>query len=290
MQKPRIFITGGKGMLASEIESFYFKKGFEVFAPTHQELDITDISSLEQSVLTYKPHYIFHTAALFPDFCEDNTDLAFKVNSWATKNLARISQKIDSTFVYISTCGLFGDEIKYYSEYDKVELKTIYAHSKYLGETLGAMECKKAYIIRPGWLFGGNKYHNNNFVYQRYLEALKSSIIDTAGDKYGSPTYTGDLVKKIEKVLEVNLPGTYHITNSGCGRRADYVKKIIKSFKLKTKVRVVDSSYFPRRADVPACEMLNNLNIKFIGLCPLPPWQEAVERFVRIMLKKINET
>lgn len=274
-------------MLASEIEYFYLKKGYKVFAPDRQELDVTDLLSLKKSVLNYNPRYIFHTAAVFPDFCEDNPELAFKVNSWATKNLARISQKINSTFIYISTCGLFGDEIKYYSEYEKVKLKTVYARSKYLGEIQAAMECSNAYVIRPGWLFGGNKYHKKNFVYQRYLEAKRSKIIKTAGDKYGSPTYTVDLVKKINEVLESNLPGTYHITNKGSGTRADYVKKIIESAKLKTKIQIVDSSYFPRRADVPDCEMLNNLNIKFIGLNSLPPWQEAVERFVRIMLKEI---
>ena len=29
---------------------------------------------------------------------------------------------------------------------------------------------------------------------------------------------------------------------------------------------------------VPACEMLDNLNTKFLGRRPRPPWPEAVER------------
>lgn len=275
-------------MLASEIESFHLKKGHKVLAPTHRRLDVTDIVSLEKIISSFKPHYIYHTAAVFPDFCEDNIEMAFKVNTWATQNLARISQKNSSVLINISTCGLFGDEIKYYSEYDPVVLKTVYARSKYLGENVAAGECEKTYNIRTGWLFGGNKDHKRNFVYQRYLEALNSPKgMKTAGDKYGSPTYSGDLINKIQEVLEAKLPGIYHITNNGGASRAEYVKKIIGSFGLKTKIKIVDSSYFPRRADVPGCEMLSNMNIKFIGLALLPPWQEAVEKFVDTLRKEI---
>ena len=31
---------------------------------------------------------------------------------------------------------------------------------------------------------------------------------------------------------------------------------------------------------ITTTELLENLNTKFLGLPPLPPWQEAVERYV----------
>ncbi len=275
-------------MLASVIEEYYDKKGCRVLAPAHRELDALDQAALKQAIVNFKPAFVFHTAALHVDACEENPELAFKLNSWASGNLARICSEFDAALVYISSCGYFADEIKYYSEYDPVLLKTVYARSKYQGEALALQECKNTFAIRPGWLFGGSIRHKKNFVFQRYQEALKSPEIKSARDRFGCPTLVDDLVKKIDEILESGLPGIYHATNGGGCSRAEYVRKIIKSCRLKSEVLPVDSSNFPRKADVPASELLHNWNLKFLGLNPLPNWEGAVERYAKAMLKEIG--
>ena len=275
-------------MLASEIENFYNQLGYKVLAPTHAELDILNSQLLKDTIISYKPVFVFHTAALHVNDCEDNPELAFKLNSWATQNLARICSNRKTTLVYISSCGYFGDEIKYYSEYDPVVLRTVYARSKHQGEVLALNECKDTYAIRPGWLFGGSINYKKNFVYQRYLEAKKSTTLKSANDKYGCPTYVADLVIKIDEILQTKNPGLYHVTNNGGCTRFEYVKKIVESCGLKTNVKPVDSSHFLRKANVPNCELLNNLNIKFLGLSPMPAWEEAVERYIKIMQGEIK--
>lgn len=284
----KVLITGGKGMLASAIEEFYISKNLEILAPTHTELDVLDRASLEDAISTFKPTYVFHTATLHVNDCEDDPEMAFKLNSWASQNLARTCQKHGARLIYIGSCGCFGDEIKYYSEYDAITLKTVYARSKYQGEQLAAKECEKTFIIRPGLLFGGSIRHKKNFVYQRYLEANKKPVLQSAKDKFGSPTFVGDLVVKIDEILQFDLPGVYHVSNSGGCSRADYVKKIIECCGLKVKIEPVDSSFFPRKANVPDCEMLNNWNLKYLGLVPLPSWEDAIERYSKIMLAEIG--
>jgi len=142
-------------------------------------------------------------------------------------------------------------------------------------------------VIRPGWLFGGTPSHQRNFVYQRYLEAKRSSVIRSANDKFGSPTHTESLAEKLLEIVESEEYGLYHVTNSGSASRYEYVKCIVETFGLKTTVEPVDSSSFPRTAPVPNCEMLENLNLKFLGLEPLGPWQEAVNKYVA-MLKRFG--
>ncbi|MCX5713770.1 MAG: NAD(P)-dependent oxidoreductase [Candidatus Omnitrophica bacterium] len=268
--KKKIFITGGGGMLASQLEQFYIKNQDEVLAPRHAELDVLDEEAIKEALYSFKPDCVFHTAALHVDACEDNPELAFKLNGWATGNLAKLCSELDSEFVYISSCGYFGDEIKYYPEVEPVVLKTVYARSKHEGEVLALKESKKTYAIRPGWLFGGNPQHKKNFVYQRYLDALKSPVIKSAKDKFGTPTFVGDLVLKIEQILKTKRYGLYHVTNSGGCSRAEYIAKIIESFGLNNEVIPVDSTNFPRKANVPACELLENRNIKLLGLSFLP--------------------
>lgn len=284
----KIFITGGGGMLASQIEEFYRQKGYEILAPSHVELDMLNDVLLREAISSFKPDYVFHTAALHVNDSEENPELAFRINSEASEKLACLCFEFDAVLIYISSCGYFGDEIKYYSESDAVELKTVYARTKYKGEQLAIQANEKTFAIRPGWLFGGKIAHKKNFMYQRYLEARMSSVVKSASDKYGSPTYVGDFVRKMEEIIETGKFGLYHLTNSkGCSR-AQYVKKIIKSCNLSAIIEEVDSSYFPRKADTPNCELLDNLNLANLGLTPMPPWEEAIERYARIMLKEVE--
>ena len=279
--RKKIFISGGKGMLASAVEQFYVELGNDVVAPAHGELDILKTHDLEKALINSSPDIVFHTAALHVEDCENNPELAFKINSKATNNIARICQKINAVLVYISSCGYFGDEIKYYSENDPVVLKTIYARSKYEGEMGALKECQKTFAIRPGWLFGGSIKHKKNFFYQRYLEALKSKVIKSADDKFGCPTLVDDLIIKIYEMVNTSKPGVYHVTNDGGCSRADYVKKIVESCGLETKVIAVDSSNFIRKANVPNCELLENINIKKADLGPLPSWEDALEKYAK---------
>lgn len=277
-------------MLASEIERFYAGKGDQVQAPRHKELDVMDHAAVERALTGARPELVFHTAALHVNACEDDPQLAHKLNTEASRNLGRICQSIDAILIYISSCGFFGDEKKFYSETDPVVLKTVYARSKYEGEVQARQACRQTYAIRPGWLFGGSIKHQKNFVYQRYLEAKAKPVIQSAGDKFGSPTYTQDLIVKIDEILTAGRPDLYHVTNTGGCSRAEYVQKIVASCRLKNKVEPVDSSHFPRKANVPDCEMLNNANLIALGLRPMPAWEDAIERYSRIMLKEIENS
>ncbi|MFC1478317.1 SDR family oxidoreductase [Candidatus Margulisiibacteriota bacterium] len=285
----KILITGGGGMLATDIEAYYEQQGkHEIIAPRHAELDVLDTAKIHQAVSEIKPDVIFHTAAYHVNDCEDKPETAYHLNGWAAGQLAKAARKNDAVLVYISTCGLFGDEVRAYSEYDQVVLKTEYARSKYAGEILAQKECEKIFVVRPGWLFGGSIKHNKNFVYQRYLEAMNKPLLQSAGDKHGSPTYTADLITRMDELVLTNDYGIYHVSNQGGATRAGYIQKIIEACGLKTPVEPVDSSHFPRKANVPDCEILHNWNLKYLGLTAMPPWEDAIERFVKVMLKEMN--
>ncbi len=275
-------------MLASAIDKFYLKLGFEVFSPTHKELDVLNFKMVNSVISSFRPDYVFHTAALHVEACEENPDLALKTNALASQNIAKICQRIGSKLGYISSCGLFSDQIKYYNESDRVVLKTVYARTKYEGEAYSIKECENTFVIRPGWLFGGSISHKKNFVFQRYRDAKNSPVLKSAKDKFGCPTYIDDLVSKIDEIIKMGKSGIYHVTNSGGCSRAEYVKKIIDCCNLEAVVEFVDSGSFPRKANVPDCELLENLNIKSLRVVQLPPWEDAIERYTKIMLREIK--
>lgn len=266
-----------------------FSNNFCVLNPDKTEMDITNRNCVNKVFEQFKPNYVIHTAAITNvDFCEEFPELALQVNEKGTENIAYYSEKFQAKMVYISSCGLFGDEVRPYRETDEVQLKTQYAKSKYLGEIKVKDNCSRYFIVRPGWLFGGTKEHKKNFVYNRYLEAQKKNEIESAVDKFGCPTYTKHLAEKILVLMKTDYFNIYHITNNGYCSRYEYVKKIISCFdNLKTVVKETDSSSFVRKAPVPDCEILENYNLKDQGFNLLPDWQVGIEEYILKLKKSI---
>ena len=273
-------------MLAFDLAWVWSKARYKVTGLSHAQLDITQPDQVRQALEQHRPDVVVNTPGIGVDTCELEPEKGLQIHTWAAANVARQCQRAGAVCVYLSTCGLFGDEVGFHSEYDPVELKTRYARSKYLGEQASFQQCARTFVIRRGWLFGGTMKHQRNFVYQRFLEASQKPLLTSAADKFGCPTFTRHLAGKMREVVESEEYGLYHLTNSGSASRYEYVKFIVESFGLDTPVEPVDSSSFPRAAAVPDCEMLDNLNVRFLGLDPMEPWQEAVQRYVADLKKQ----
>jgi dTDP-4-dehydrorhamnose reductase len=279
----KLLITGSNGMFATDLAKAAQEAGYDVVGLPHQRMDVTQPAQVREAFEGIRPTLVVNTPDLGVDPCEERPEDGYRVNTWAAEVVGRQCERVGATLVHLSTCGVFGDEVKSYSEYDPVVLKTQYARSKYLGEQAAARSCRRTFVVRPGWLYGGPTDHRKNFVYQRYLQARKEPVLRSASDKHGSPTSTMEMAGKILELVRTEEYGLYHVTNEGGCSRYDYVKAIVDAFGLTTPVEPVDSSAFPRLASVPDCEILDNLNVRLVGLSPMEPWQEAIERYVRTL-------
>jgi len=287
MAKRKILITGGAGTLAVRLARlFSFCNENEVRAVARAELDITSRLNVEDVIDGFKPDVVINTAAMLVEASETTPEKAFHINAWGVRNLAITCERCGAALVQISTSGLFGDEIRPYHEYDRVVLKTTYAKSKYQGEVYARDLCKKHFVVRLGWLYGGGLEDRKDFVMARMMEAKGKKILQSAVDKYGSPTYADDAAHAIEALLESKEYGLYHVANDGGCKRSEYVRKIVESFGMDTVIEEADSTAFSRRADVPDCEILISYNLAYAGIQDLPPWQESLDRYISL-LKKI---
>ena len=288
MAKLKMLITGGYGMLATDLSEFFNERSFEVIAVDVDKLDITKREQVAAFFDAERPDLVINTPCCHVEPSEDSPETAYAVNAWGPKLIAEQCQRTGAVMIQISSCGLFGDVVKAYHEYDPVVLKTCYARSKYEGENYVRQTCEKHYIIRMGWLYGGQSHHQRNFIVARFKEATKTSLLRSAGDKHGSPTYTMDVGKAILDLLPTGQYGLYHVANQGGCSRAGYVRAIIKAFGLNIPVEDVDSSHFPRKANVPDCEILTSYNLRYASVPLLPLWEEALERYVGLIKDKIT--
>ena len=276
-------------MLAADVAAHLRgRPGFGVVSLDRSSLDIARRRDVESAMDAHRPSVVVNTAALHVDECEADPERAYAVNAWSAGVLARACERAGAALIHMSTGGLFGDTLKAYHEYDPVVLKTTYAASKYAGEELVRQHCQRHFVLRLGWLYGGAFEHRRDFVLARYREGTRKAVVESASDKHGSPTYAGDVARLIPALLDSQEYGLYHAANQGSCTRAEYVRRIFQELGLRTRVEEVDSSHFPRKADVPDCEILTSLNLGYAGLAQLPPWEEALARYVRSARDKVG--
>lgn len=278
----KVLILGGDGMFAYDMFNVLKKdKEFEPIPLSKEDLDITEKNEVLKYIITQKPFAVVNTVGPAVDICDENPEFARKINIEAVKYCAIACNDIGAIFVHLSTCGLFGDKKRFYTEMDNVVLKTMYAKTKYEGEKIALSNCDKTIIVRPGWMYGGSIRHKKNFVVNRLREFKGLDQVSSAMDKFGNPTYSKDAAKAIRYLIKSGkVNKIFHLTNSGGGSRADYIESIIKFSGLKTKVERVDSSFFPRKSDVPDCELLDNSYLDSMIDLPMRDWKVALKEYI----------
>lgn len=60
--RKKILITGGSGDIAKAIKEQLEEENYDVYAPTKQELDVTDWESIEKAIGSYKPDILINNA------------------------------------------------------------------------------------------------------------------------------------------------------------------------------------------------------------------------------------
>ncbi len=58
----KVLITGGNGDIAQAIKTLLETEGYEVYAPSRAEMDVTDCDSIEQAMRMYRPDILVNNA------------------------------------------------------------------------------------------------------------------------------------------------------------------------------------------------------------------------------------
>lgn len=298
----KILITGGKGQLGRDLEKVLLKSGkHELICLGHNELDITKPAEVQEMILTNWPEVIIHAAANTKvDQCELDMDSAYLVNALGSRNVAVAASKVGSKLVYISTDYVFSGNkngvgsshltfvelcgrTAPYTEFDIPDPINVYGKSKLAGEQYTAGLSNKYFIVRTSWLYGG---HGKNFVKTILNLAKEKNEISVVNDQVGSPTYTKDLAHFIAELVQTELYGIYHASNSGFCSWFDFARAIFKIANFsQIKVKPVSTQELNYPAPRPAYSVLDNYCLRLQGLPALRPWEDALQEFLTEILK-----
>lgn len=285
---PNVLITGGKGMLGTDLCKIFTDRGHAITVTDINEMDIRDLSAVMSKVEQLKPDWIVHLAAMtHVDHCEQRPDDAYLTNTIGTQNVALAAQKIGAMMVYVSTVSVFdGTKSTPYTEFDTPNPNSVYSKSKYEGELIVEKLLDKYYIVRAGWMFGGGR-EDKKFVAKIIELAQDRDRLSVVNDKFGSPTYTYDIASGIEKLAHTGLYGTYHLVNTGefCSRY-QFAQTILAYAGIENcELHPVNSAQFPLPAPRPRMEAAYNYNLELRGLNWQRPWKDALLDYINTVLE-----
>ena len=309
----KIFVTGVGGQLGHDVMNELAGRGYEGIgsdiAPVYSgiqdgtavtqmpyvPLDITDRASVDQILSDLRPDVVVHCAAWTAvDMAEDDdkVEKVRQVNAAGTENIALACKELDCKMVYLSTDYVFDGQGTEAWQPDCKDYKplNVYGQTKLEGELAVSSNLEKYFIVRIAWVFGVN---GKNFIKTMLNLGKTHDHLRVVNDQIGTPTYTYDLARLLVDMIETDKYGYYHATNEG-GYISwyDFTVEIFRQaaelghpeYNAVTVTPVTTEEYGESKARRPFNSRLDKSKLTANGFTPLPTWQDALHRYLKIVL------
>lgn len=277
----RLLIVGAGGMLATDLEQEARRRELDVHLLAEARCDITDAAACDDAVGAAAPACVINCAAYTQvDMAERERERAFLVNAAGAENVARACARTGARCVYISTDYVFdGRKPQPYEEADIPAPLGSYGESKLEGERRTAAAAPDHAIVRTSWLYGAA---GRNFVTTIVSLADRKPELRIVHDQQGAPTFTRDLANTLlDLAFHPQAHGIFHATNSGACSWYEFACAILRlAGKTTTTVVPITAAEFGAAAPRPANSRLRDTRMGPMGIAPLPPWEDALRRFM----------
>lgn len=275
----KILVTGVNGQLGYDVMNELAKRGIEGVGTDVDNMDVTDAAACERVIKEVGPDAVMHCAAYTAvDAAEDNVELCRKINGEGTRNIAAVCRELDIPMMYISTDYVFdGQGERPWEPDDERHPLNVYGQTKYEGELAVEELLEKYFIVRIAWVFGVN---GKNFIKTMLRLGKERGKVSVVNDQIGSPTYTYDLARLLVDMIQTDKYGRYHATNEGLCSWYEFACEIFRQAGKQVKVIPVSSEEYPAKAKRPHNSRMNKDKLEANGFHRLPPWQDALRRYL----------
>lgn len=193
----KMLITGASGFLGSRAAK-YFSEGYEVYTPTHSQMDITQEKNVRDYMESVRPDFVIHCAAMSDTGqCRAEPELSWKRNVDGSVNVAKAAGAAGAK------CILCSSDQVYFATPDN-----LYAKEKLTAEQEGLKVNPDCVFLRLSWMYdpvalevsGHRDFFSNLLPKLNTQEILSFPVFDRRGI-----TDVQEVVKNLEKAL--SLPG-----------------------------------------------------------------------------------
>lgn len=197
----RILITGGSGFVGRNLREALSGR-YEIFAPSHRELELLDYAALESYVLSHRIDVIIHAAIHVPMF--NGAEKEFFNDMQMFANMEKISRRVEKLLY-------FGSGAEFDKRYDISMVReedfgrsipvTEYGLAKYSMNLL-ARRSENIYNLRLFGIFGKYELWNIKFLSGLCCKALFDLPLSVRRDCYFDFLYIEDLPEIVSWFIE----------------------------------------------------------------------------------------
>lgn len=276
----KLLIIGAKGQLGQDCLRL-FRDSYQITALDLPDIDITSPASLSSVIDKLQPDAVVNCAAWTAvDKAEDNEAVCRKINAEGPKNIVDALKGTNAKLIHISTDYVFDGTKPLFTPYTEDDLTnpaSVYGRTKREGE-LPVLAYKNGAVLRTAWLYGES---GNNFLRTMLKLSMREQPIRVVADQWGSPTCSASLAKQIGALLKDFTPGLYHATSQGHCNWYQFTTRFFNAAGIKHEVIPITTAEYPTPAKRPANSILENKNLKKLGIDVMPNWEEDVDAFAK---------
>lgn len=276
----KVIVTGANGQLGRAINQLYAgNTEYELVNTDVGELDITNIDRVMEFAREIRPYAIINCAAYTAvEACENEEDLAFRINAIGPRNLSIAATETGAKLMHVSTDYVFdGNGHRPYLETDPVGPQGAYGRTKLAGENFVKEFSHKHYIVRTAWLYGDGK----NFVKTMLRLSETNDKVRVVKDQVGSPTSAAELAKAIAYLLPTENYGLFHGTCEGDCSWAQFTEEIFRLAGKSTVVEPITSEEYGAAVKRPAYSILENYMLKMTTDFMFADWHDAIAEYLK---------
>ncbi|MFQ6027998.1 MAG: SDR family oxidoreductase [Dehalococcoidia bacterium] len=207
-------------------------------ASSWHQADLNHPDNLDEVFQQTRPDAVVHLAAV-SDVTASETDprQATAVNVTGTENIARLCRQYQAHLVFLSTDYVFDGQRGYYREEEPPQPVLHYGLTKWEAELALRRELPGSSILRTSLMYGwpvpgghGNLATGviNNLENQRPFCGYT--------DMYRSPTYVGDVVEGVLRLIPGRHPGTHHLAGPEWVNMGDFARAVAEVFRLDSRL------------------------------------------------------
>jgi dTDP-4-dehydrorhamnose reductase len=275
---PRVIVTGAAGLIGQYVmkSAVRWGPGWEVHGLTRAHLDLTDQAAVERTWQLIDPHAVIHCAALSrTKDCEQNPELARRINVEATAQLARLSN--DIPLIFLSSGEVFDGRHSWYREEDAPNPINFYGKTKLEAERL-VLENPRHTVLRIVLTAGTSLHGNRSFVEDMCGTAKSGKSMTLYGDEFRCPLPAGAIARAVWEVAGQALPGLYHLGGRERLSRWDIGQALLPWYPELQGRLVEGSAHSHAGAPRPADLSLNCEKIQAVLSFPIPGFRSWLER------------
>lgn len=269
----KLLITGVSGLLGinlaqetmNEHEIVGVDRGKLTNAPFKiLKANVLDAGVVDSILENARPNWMINCAALADlEACDDNPELARRLNIDLPAQMAKACKARDIPFVHISTDAVFDGKLNsFYKEEDETNPLGVYSQTKLDGERAVLAENPNAIVARVnfyGWSLTGRRSLAEFFFHNLTNNKSMSGFTDV---KF-CPMLVNDTARTLVKMLRKGLAGLYHLVGPQAMSKYQFGVEIARRFSLREgeiSPKSINTSSLNARRSNNLCLSINKLS------------------------------